>query len=322
MKKYLLTFFLIFTSFFYLGADIANAQEQTFNYKTDAKVSTQIEQFLCAPSKPDPKSQEILRLGVDQNQAAFNNQNSGDLYNCINRLYRFAIAIGSAVAVFMVVVAGYVYMSAEGNEESVTKAKDILVSSVTGLIILFVGYILLRAINPDLIKFQRIQPPSVTLESTSLKDWQGSMNIEGSGGGDAKVIGTEGPAGCNNCDDYTKFGLNGNSSQKSGKNTFLDKSLIQKLQTAKATFPNFIINEAFPPTVNHASPCHFNGTCVDIGITNSNSAGQIDNLCNALQSTGLRILNEYGVHKDYQFQHCGAARVFQTTTGGHLHVSL
>lgn len=54
-------------------------------------------------------------------------------------------------------------MSAEGNQESVDKAKSILVSSITSLVILFVGYILLKAINPDLVQFQNIQPPSVVV---------------------------------------------------------------------------------------------------------------------------------------------------------------
>jgi hypothetical protein len=50
-------------------------------------------------------------------------------------------------------------MGAEGNQESVEKAKSILTSTLTSIVILFAGYILLKAINPDLIEFQSIKPP-------------------------------------------------------------------------------------------------------------------------------------------------------------------
>ena len=111
-----------------------------------AGISSQIEKYLCAPT---------------DSGGGTTNVNSLDLYKCINRLYRFFIALASVIAVFFMVIAGYIYMSADGSSEATDKAKSILVSSITALVILFVGYNLLRAINPDLIKFQKIQPPSV-----------------------------------------------------------------------------------------------------------------------------------------------------------------
>jgi hypothetical protein len=105
----------------------------------------QIKQFLCTPSDASTSKDKA----------------SNDLYNCINRIYRFALVTASFFAVFMIVLAGWVYMSAEGNEESVTKAKDILVTSIASIVILSSGYVLLKFINPDLIQFQPIQPPSV-----------------------------------------------------------------------------------------------------------------------------------------------------------------
>lgn len=111
-----------------------------------------IRQFLCAPT--DAKSGS----GAAENKAG------RDLYDCINKLYKFAIVIASTLGMLFLVVAGWIYMSAEGNAESVDKAKNMLVSTLAALIILMSGYILLKAINPDLIQFRSIQPPSVTLE--------------------------------------------------------------------------------------------------------------------------------------------------------------
>ena len=127
-------------------------------------VSDQIKQYLCAPTDASGGAGNTPYIG--NSTAAANNAASSDLYKCINQLYKFAIALGGTIAVFFVVVAGYIYMSADGNQESVDKAKDILVSSITAMVILLGGYVLLKAINPDLIKFKSIQPPSVQLDTT------------------------------------------------------------------------------------------------------------------------------------------------------------
>ena len=78
------------------------------------------------------------------------------------------------MAVFFVVIAGYLYMNAGGNAEGVEKAKSIVTSSITSLVILFAAYILLRALNPQLIAFQTIQPPSVILPNATAWNPGGS----------------------------------------------------------------------------------------------------------------------------------------------------
>jgi hypothetical protein len=130
-------------------------------------VSGTIEKYLCAPTEaPEDKGETDAYWG--KSTAAEKNTAQNDLYNCINRIYKFAIAIGSAAGVMMIVVAGYMYMSSDGNQESVDKAKSILVSSITAMIILLSGYILLRFINPDLTRFKSIQPPSIKMEVATI----------------------------------------------------------------------------------------------------------------------------------------------------------
>lgn len=301
IKKY---FLFILVAYVFFAQTTVFAADSLPTYRG---VSDQIKQYLCAPTDAS-------------NDASGTNSASSDLYKCINQLYKFAIALGGTIAVFFVVVAGYIYMSADGNQESVDKAKDILVSSITAMVILLGGYLLLKAINPDLIEFKQIQPPSVKFDTTGWNDWQTSKNSEGTGGGNKAVIGTTGITGCSMpCGDYTKEGLTGNATQKPGGNTFLSQGLIDKLKNMKNTDPNFIINEAFPPTVDHSSSCHFNGTCVDIGSTNSTPA-ELDKLCQAAKNAGLNILNEYGKYKASDFKVCPAPRTYSTTTGGHLHL--
>ncbi len=120
------------------------------DYRTSG-VQEQIAQYLCTPpaSTGEP-----------------GNPNGVNLYQCINKLYKFAIIFASVVGVFFIVIAGYIYMGSEGNQESVEKAKSILISTVTSLVILLSAYVLLKAINPDLIQFHDITLPAVTSGTT------------------------------------------------------------------------------------------------------------------------------------------------------------
>lgn len=292
-------------------------------------VSKQIATYLCAPSDVNQNATDVttgtgqsLQNGGYQNYAASTNNNSGDLYRCINQLYKFAIILSAVIGVFFIVIAGYIYMSAEGNQESIDKAKNILTTTITSIVILMAGYLLLKGINPDIIQFKSVQPPSVKINTSAWQDWEASKGSEGTGGGSDSLVGASGTNGCTNCEDYTKapYNLPGNATQKSGNNTFLSTALLTKLTAMKAAYSYFIINEAFPPTVKHASSCHYNGQCVDVGPTNGNSPTELDKLCKAAKDAGLNILNEYGNYKAADFKVCPGPKTYSTTTGGHLHL--
>jgi hypothetical protein len=101
--------------------------------------------------------------GVDQSIADYLCTPEGkgsDLFNCVNRLYRFSITAGSIAVVFFIVLAGYIYIT--GGESQKSKAKSILFSSLTGLGIILTSFVLLNFINPDLVRIKTIQPPIFT----------------------------------------------------------------------------------------------------------------------------------------------------------------
>lgn len=138
IKKIFLALLLAEIFFSYAPA-FAQTTATPYDY-SKAGVSTQIEQFLCSP-------------GTGGGTV---------LYQCINQLYKFAIVLASVIGVFYLVIAGYIYMGSDGNTESVDKAKSMIESTIASLVILLAGYVLLNAINPDLIQFHSVQPPSVT----------------------------------------------------------------------------------------------------------------------------------------------------------------
>lgn len=182
LRKLLLITLAINLNLFNIG--IIYAADAPYDYSKSG-VDKSITKFLCTPTQQssyssagnsfsgmnDPqKTQELQYAAQSTNTAQY------DLYSCINKLYKFAIAIGSAFAVFFIVLAGFLYMSAEGDSEGVNKAKEMLAASLTGLVILLIGYVFLKAINPDLITFKNIQPPSVKVQTSDLNAGRNSSN--------------------------------------------------------------------------------------------------------------------------------------------------
>ncbi len=186
IKKCFFTLLLLELFFAYVPA-FAQTTPPPYDYGANAGVSKQIEAYLCNPTA----------------------SGSGILYQCINQLYKFAIILACVLGVLFIVVAGYVYMSAEGNSESIDKAKSILESTITALVILFAGYLLLSTINPDLVQFHgnTLQPVNITGPSGT-----------GGGGGQCQAP-TVGPATASALA-QTCFGINANNAAMiAGKET-------------------------------------------------------------------------------------------------------
>ena len=81
------------------------------------------------------------------------NRDAG-LASCIQKIYLLSLGLGSIVALLMIVLAGYSYMTAGGNAQQVESAKGSFESAFIGLIIIFVAFILLNLINPDLVRLR------------------------------------------------------------------------------------------------------------------------------------------------------------------------
>ena len=89
------------------------------------------------------------------------------LASCIQKIYLLSLGLGAIVALLMIVLAGYRYMTAGGNAPQVEAAKDSIASAFIGLIIIFVAFILLSLINPDLVRFKNFDK---TLELPAIPE--------------------------------------------------------------------------------------------------------------------------------------------------------
>jgi len=87
-----------------------------------------------------------------QNPNCDPNKLNTDLGSYVSGAFRLAIAISGVLAVMMIVFAGIKYMSADAIG-SKSEARKQIQDAILGLLLVFASYIILEAINPDLVNF-------------------------------------------------------------------------------------------------------------------------------------------------------------------------
>ncbi len=90
------------------------------------------------------------------------------LFTCVNQLYKYALVICSIAAVIMIMIGGYMYIFSGGNEKRVGTAKSFISSSLIGIAVLLVGFVLLRQINPSLLTIKNITPNQIAFEKWEI----------------------------------------------------------------------------------------------------------------------------------------------------------
>ena len=75
----------------------------------------------------------------------------------IAAIYKYAIGIVGILAGIMIVVGGLLWLTAGGAADRVSTAKSFIESSLVGLVIALTSYLLLYAINPNLVGFESLK---------------------------------------------------------------------------------------------------------------------------------------------------------------------
>ncbi len=132
-----------------------------------------------------------------------------DVFKCVDRLYRFGLVAATIAAVFMIILAGYLYIFSGGSESRVGTAKSFISTSLIGLAVLVVGYLILQQINPDILNVKNISPGSIDPTAIINPNFGSGGRLSGGsgptptgqgpiGGGQAgNVTGKDGKTVCN-----------------------------------------------------------------------------------------------------------------------------
>jgi hypothetical protein len=85
-------------------------------------------------------------------------------------IYRYAIGIAGAVAVIMIVIAGFQWATSGGSPDVIGAAKERITNAVTGLLLVLCSYSLLYAINPELVQFRALSIPYIGGDTVDFFD--------------------------------------------------------------------------------------------------------------------------------------------------------
>ncbi|NMB92470.1 MAG: hypothetical protein GYA31_02505 [Parcubacteria group bacterium] len=219
------------------------------------------------------------------------------LSTMIVKFIEILFPLAGILAFVMIVVAGFEYATSGGDTNKQKDAQDRIANAIIGLVLLFAFWVILNTINPDILKIQDLSLKSVTSPAikqanmTKLNDFSIPLSYEFLSKGYSA---------------YATFDLG-------------DKLQALFTKTNKGTDPKWYITEACitqtlpcETTYNghEIGSCHYDGTCVDIVLTNATDDNK-QKFIDMAKSAGLSIYNEYD-------EKCWTAG----TTGGHFHVAL
>jgi len=70
---------------------------------------------------------------------------SGSVGSYVTLLYKWVIlGIGPALAMLVMIYAGYIYMTSQGNPDSLKTAKDLIIGALVGLALIILAGVILR----------------------------------------------------------------------------------------------------------------------------------------------------------------------------------
>lgn len=72
-------------------------------------------------------------------------------------IFNYGLSIAGILAAIVLMAGGLLWLTSAGNPKKVSQAKELIISSIIGLVILFSSYVILVQINPDLIQMKSVR---------------------------------------------------------------------------------------------------------------------------------------------------------------------
>ena len=84
-----------------------------------------------------------------------------DIATYIKTVYTFGVGAITVFSVIMIMVGGFIWLTAGGNQERVTSAKGYITGAVVGIVIGLGSFTVLKIVNPSLVFFAPLKIPMV-----------------------------------------------------------------------------------------------------------------------------------------------------------------
>ncbi len=92
----------------------------------------------------------------------------------ISIVYQYGVGIAAILAVVMIMVGGFIWLASAGSPDKITKAKEFIISAITGLLLALFSFIILTSINPGLVRFQPLSISQDRLPDYEIPGWASS----------------------------------------------------------------------------------------------------------------------------------------------------
>ncbi len=251
---------------------------------------------------------------------------------------KLTIALAGALAVLMIVIGGFQYITtASGVVKASTKGT--ITNALTGLMLAIGAWVILNTLNPNLVKFDL---SSLTPVEQSPSAASGNNIVPTEGSPTSGTNPTNQP--CPNC---TLMPVTIPAKRATEKGCalpgpcMLNATLINKLQRMTNNMPSFVtwrVTEMYPPTVPHLSSCHDAGTCADTSLDNATNDDTLLAFLKAADTAGFSSyvyeacntphkgfttnrLTELTTNKLFK-NYWGRFQCFETTTAENMHVNM
>ncbi len=218
-----------------------------------------------------------------------NKAGASDLFSCVNQLYKYALVISSIAAIIMIMIGGYMYIFSGGSEKKVGTAKSFIQTSLVGIAVLLVGFVLLKQINPYLLTIKNITP-----EQIASTDWETQLidsDWDFAAGGTGGNIGGQ--------------GITGNNSGPAGHQA---SELQCGFQNNKANYVPYMTEALFQAVKQLCAEVKAKGLRADIS---SISTGHIDRP-GSLHNRGCAV--DFAGGDDYYVNHPTGKAVIEAAT--------
>jgi len=210
----------------------------------------------------------------------------------VDYIIKWAFRLAGVLAFVMIVYAGFQYLTSGGNTAQQKDAQERIISAIIGIVLLFAFYIVLYAINPDILSGSS----GTTISSSEESIAEGVQGEKPQQNGGFVLIGTGATL-----DNYASIPLSSELLSKNG--VYIDKETADKLVilATKQNLGNWAVTEACTEisngrcitTINHESTCHSLGTCVDVGYGSAPVESVQTSFINAAKQAGFDVIDEY-----------------------------
>lgn len=140
----ILLLFIISGSFF-VFYNTASAQSDNIKFKPQVTI----------PFSPFKQTQKIQTEDGEIQETGFEIKNSiSAIGEYILSIYNYLMAITGLLATIVLMVSGIIWLTAAGNTDKISQAKNLMTGAITGLVLMLTSYLILKTINPYLVDFR------------------------------------------------------------------------------------------------------------------------------------------------------------------------